>query len=37
MTDEQYSELIAIIGMANETNAIASALQIPVDKEFEVG
>ncbi len=37
MTDEQYSELIAIIGMANETNALASALQIPVDKEFEVG
>ena len=37
MTDEQHSELIAIIGMANETNALASALQIPVDKEFEAG
>ncbi len=37
MTDEQHAELIAIIGMANETNALASALQIPVDKEFEVG
>jgi AhpD family alkylhydroperoxidase len=37
MTDEQYAELIAIIGMANETNALASALQIPVDREFEVG
>ena len=36
MTDEQHAELIAIIGMANETNALASALQIPVDKEFEV-
>lgn len=36
MTDEQHSELLAIIGMANETNALASALQIPVDKEFEV-
>jgi len=36
MTNEQYEELIAIIGMANETNAMSSALQIPVDKEFEV-
>jgi len=36
MTDEQYAELIAIIGMANETNALASAMQIPVDSEFEV-
>ena len=35
MTDEQHAELIAIIGMANETNGLASALQIPVDKEFE--
>jgi AhpD family alkylhydroperoxidase len=37
MTDEQHAELIAIIGMANETNAQSSALQIPVDKEFGVG
>lgn len=36
MTDEQYAELIAIIGMANETNSLASALQIPVDREFEM-
>ena len=36
LTDEQYAELIAIIGMANETNALASALQIPVDPEFLV-
>ena len=36
MTDEQHAELLGIIGMANETNALASALQIPVDKEFEV-
>jgi AhpD family alkylhydroperoxidase len=35
-TDEQHAELIAIIGRANETNALASALQIPVDKEFDV-
>jgi len=36
LTDEQYVELIAIVGMANETNALAAALQIPVDREFEV-
>jgi AhpD family alkylhydroperoxidase len=36
MTDEQFAELIAIVGMANETNGLASALQIPVDREFEV-
>jgi hypothetical protein len=26
-----------IIGMAAETNALATALQIPIDPEFEVG
>ena len=36
MTDEQHAELTAIIGMANETNTLASALQIPVDSEFEM-
>jgi AhpD family alkylhydroperoxidase len=37
MTNVQHAEMLAIIGMANETNALASALQIPVDKEFELG
>lgn len=36
MTDAQHAELTAIIGMAAETNALATALQIPVDPEFEV-
>jgi AhpD family alkylhydroperoxidase len=36
MTDEQHAELVAIIGMAAETNALATALQIPVDPEFSV-
>jgi AhpD family alkylhydroperoxidase len=36
MTEEQHAELTAIIGMAAETNALATALQIPVDAEFEV-
>ena len=36
MTDPQHAELISIIGMASETNALANALQIPVDPQFEV-
>lgn len=36
MTEEQHAELMAIIGMANETNALASAMQIPMDREFEI-
>jgi AhpD family alkylhydroperoxidase len=36
MSDQQYSELLAVIGMATETNALANALQIPVDPEFTV-
>jgi AhpD family alkylhydroperoxidase len=37
LTDQQYAELTAIIGLANQTNALATALQIPVDPEFEIG
>lgn len=36
MTDAQYGELLAVIGMAAETNALVTALQIPVDPEFLV-
>jgi AhpD family alkylhydroperoxidase len=36
LTDQQHAELLAIIGMASETNALANALQIPVDPEFIV-
>jgi AhpD family alkylhydroperoxidase len=36
LTSEQYAELVAIIGMAAETNALATALQIPVDPEFSL-
>jgi AhpD family alkylhydroperoxidase len=37
MTDEQHAELLAVVGLAAQTNALASALQIPVDPEFMVG
>ena len=36
LTDDQHAELLAVIGMASETNALSSALQIPVDPEFLV-
>ena len=36
MTDAQHAELMAIIMLASSTNAIATALQVPTDPEFEV-
>ena len=35
MTEEQYSELIAIIGMAGKTNHLVTAMQVPVDEAFK--
>jgi len=35
MTDEQYRELLAIIAMASQTNALATAFQTPVDAAFQ--
>jgi AhpD family alkylhydroperoxidase len=34
MTPAQHAELLAVIGLASQTNALASALQLPVDVEF---
>ena len=36
MTGAQHAELLAIVGMASETNAIATGLQLPVDVAFMV-
>ncbi len=36
MTDGQHAELLAVIGMASQTNALATALQVPVDDVFHV-
>lgn len=36
MTDAQYGELLSVIGLASQTNALANALQVPVDPEFMV-
>ena len=34
MTDEQLAELLAVVGMANETNALATGYGVPVDEAF---
>jgi AhpD family alkylhydroperoxidase len=34
MTDAQYSELLAIVGLANETNRLVTALAVPIDPQF---
>jgi AhpD family alkylhydroperoxidase len=34
MTDQQHAELVSIIGLANETNRHAVALDLPIDDQF---
>jgi len=34
MTEAQYSELLAIVGLANETNRLVIALDVAVDPQF---
>jgi AhpD family alkylhydroperoxidase len=34
MTEAQHGELLAVIAMASQTNALATALQVPVDDRF---
>lgn len=36
MTDAQHAELVSIIMLASQTNALANALQVPVDPEFSI-
>ncbi|MCU1319998.1 MAG: 4-carboxymuconolactone decarboxylase domain/alkylhydroperoxidase AhpD family core domain protein [Edaphobacter sp.] len=36
LSDQQHAEFLAVVGMAAETNALATALQVPVDPEFAV-
>lgn len=37
MTDEMLAELMAVVGMANETNRLASGYQVEIDERFRVG
>jgi AhpD family alkylhydroperoxidase len=34
MTDEMFAELVAVVGMANETNRLASGYQVEIDEKF---
>jgi len=36
MTEDQHAELLAVIGMASQTNALLNALQLPIDPQFLV-
>ncbi|MBB4301084.1 AhpD family alkylhydroperoxidase [Rhodobium orientis] len=36
MTDAEYSELLALIGLAAQTNHLVTAMQLPVDPAFLV-
>jgi AhpD family alkylhydroperoxidase len=35
MTDAQFSELMAVVGMANESNRLASGYQVEIDERFK--
>ena len=37
MTEEEHAELVSIVMLASSTNALATALQVPVDDEFKAG
>jgi hypothetical protein len=37
MTEEQYAELISVIGMAHSTNGLVTTMQVAVDEVFKVG
>jgi AhpD family alkylhydroperoxidase len=34
MTDAMFAELMAVVGMANETNRLASGYQVEIDDQF---
>ena len=36
MTGQQHAELLAVIAVASETNALSNALQVPVDPQFTI-
>ncbi|MGD8722622.1 MAG: carboxymuconolactone decarboxylase family protein [Desulfobacterales bacterium] len=37
MTDDMLSELMAVVGMANQTNALANGFQVELDEAFKNG
>ena len=37
MTDAMFAEVMAVVGMANETNRLASGYQVEIDERFRCG
>ena len=35
MTEAMFGELMAVVGMANETNRLANGYRVPIDAAFE--
>ena len=35
MTDDMFKELMAVVGMANETNRMVSGYQVEIDEKFK--
>src|SRR5712675_2133129 len=35
MSEAMFGELLAVVGMANETNRLANGYRVPIDKAFE--
>jgi AhpD family alkylhydroperoxidase len=35
MTQDQYAEVLAVVGMANETNRLVTGYRVPIDPAFE--
>jgi len=35
MTDEMFRELMAVVGMANESNRLAAGYQVEIDEQFK--
>ena len=37
MTDAMFKELMAVVGMANETNRLVAGYQVEIDEQFKTG
>jgi AhpD family alkylhydroperoxidase len=37
MTDAMFKELMAVVGMANETNRLSAGYQVEIDEQFKPG
>jgi hypothetical protein len=35
MTEQMFGELMAVVGLANQTNALATGFRVPIDEQFK--